>query len=220
MSITETAPALPLSAAFKQGSQELHNETEASTFIEELMGGKLNLFGYINYLKSLRVVYAALEETSRKFAEDPIVAKMHDVRLERLAAIDADIAVLATGAPEESLCQHEAATAYAARIVEAAEIAPERLVAHHYTRYLGDLSGGLAIGRIMARHFNLTEGLAFYEFEDIKAKVYKDTYRENLDNLPLTEAQRAEAVEEVQEAFRFNQRVFNELGQFLDTFRI
>lgn len=219
MSITDPAPTLSLSAAFKQGSQDLHDETEASAFIDELMGGKVNLAGYINYLKSLRVVYAALEEASRAHADDPIVAEMHDTRLERLAAIEADIAELSTGAPEESLCTHEAATAYAERIHAAAAEGPARLVAHHYTRYLGDLSGGLAIGRILARHFNLTSGLSFYEFADIKAKVYKDGYRERLDNLPLTEEQRAEAVAEVQQAFRHNQAVFVELGKDLDSYR-
>lgn len=220
MSITETAPTAPLSIAFKQGSLELHTETEASTFIDDLMNGKVNLAGYVNYLKSLRIVYAALEEVARQHAGDPIVAVMHDSALERVGAIDADIETLSTGAPEESLCQHEAATAYAARIRAAAAEAPERLVAHHYTRYLGDLSGGLAIGRILGRTFALDgAGLAMYHFEDIKAKVYKDDYRARLDGLPLDESQRNAAVDEVLTAFRHNQAVFQELGQHLDSYR-
>ncbi|MFC6154406.1 heme oxygenase (biliverdin-producing) [Nocardioides yefusunii] len=220
MSITETAPALPLSAAFKEGSRLLHDEAESATFIEELMGGKLNLFGYVNYLKSLRVVYTALEETARAQAADPIFSVLHDERLERLAALDADIATLSTGAPEEDLCQHEVATEYAARIREAGNESGVRLVAHHYTRYLGDLSGGLAIGRIVGRTYGITEGLDYYSFADITAKTYKDTYRENLDNLPLDEEQREIAVDEVQKAFIFNQRMFAELGKHLDVYRV
>lgn len=219
MSITEAAPAVPLSTAFKKGSQELHDQAEASTFIDDLMNGKVNLAGYLNYLKSLRVVYAALEQVARDNAADPVVAVMHDPALERLAAIDADIEALSTGAPEESLCRHEAATAYAAAIHAASGSAP-RVVAHHYTRYLGDLSGGLAIGRILDRTFDLGgRGLSFYHFEDIKAKVYKDDYRVRLDNLPLSEEQRAEAVEEVQSAFRHNQAVFAELGRDLASYQ-
>ncbi len=220
MSITESSPAtspeaLPLSAAFKQGSAELHDEAENSTFIEQLMGGKVSLAGYVNYLKSLRVVYAALEEASRQHAADPIVAELHDPALERLATLDADIETLSTGAPEESLCQLTEARAYAARITAAAEEDPVRLVAHHYTRYLGDLSGGLAIGRILARTYELTEGLTFYDFADIKAKTYKDGYRARLDALPLNDAQREAGVDEVRTAFRHNQRNFAELGQDL-----
>ncbi|QCX28273.1 heme oxygenase (biliverdin-producing) [Nocardioides jishulii] len=218
MSITEAAP-LPLSAAFKQGSKELHDQAEAATFIDDLMNGKVNLAGYVNYLKSLRIVYAALEEVARDNASDPIVAVMHDPALERLASIEADIEALSTGAPEESLCQHEAAQAYAAAIHAASGHAP-RVIAHHYTRYLGDLSGGLAIGRILGRTFDLEDrGLAMYHFEDIKAKVYKDDYRERLDNLPFDDAQRAEAVTEVQAAFRHNQAVFAELGKNLASYQ-
>lgn len=218
MTITEAA-TVPLSVAFKKGSQELHDQAEAATFIDDLMNGKVNLAGYVNYLKSLRIVYAALEQVARDNAADPIVAVMHDPALERLASIEADIEALSTGAPEESLCQHEAATAYAADILAASGNAPA-IVAHHYTRYLGDLSGGLAIGKILDRTFGLEgRGLAMYHFEDIKAKVYKDDYRERLDNLPLDEAQRAEAVREVQSAFRHNQSVFADLGQHLASYQ-
>ncbi|WP_110241682.1 heme oxygenase (biliverdin-producing) [Nocardioides gilvus] len=220
MSITETATEVPLSTAFKQGSLELHRETEASTFIDDLMKGKVNLAGYVSYLKSLRLVYAALEEVARRYAAEPLVAAMHDPALERLGCIEADIEALSTGAPEENLCKHEAATAYAARIHAAAAEAPERLVAHHYTRYLGDLSGGLAIGRILERTFALDgAGLAMYHFADIKAKLYKDDYRARLDGLPLDEGQRAGAVDEVLTAFRHNQAVFQELGQDLAAYR-
>lgn len=218
MSITD-APLVPLSTAFKQGSRELHDQAEAATFIDDLMNGRVSLAGYVNYLKSLRVVYAALEEVARVNAHDPVVAAIHDPALERLSAIDADIAALSTGAPEENLCQHTAARAYAADI-HAASGDAARIVAHHYTRYLGDLSGGLAIGRILDRTFGLEgRGLAMYHFEEIKAKVYKDDYRQRLDSLPLDETQRAHAVVEVQNAFRHNQAVFADLGRDLDSYR-
>ena len=46
-------------------------------------------------------------------------------------------------------------TAYRARLLEQAAEWAALLVAHHYTRYLGDLSGGQAIGRILDRTFEL-----------------------------------------------------------------
>jgi hypothetical protein len=67
-------------------------------------------------------------------------------------------------------------------------------VAHHYTRYLGDLSGGQAIGRIIGREFGLDGGVgtAFYSFSEVpKPKLYKDAYRARLDALPLDDVQRA-----------------------------
>ena len=91
-------------------------------------------------------------------------------------------------------------------------------MAHHYTRYLGDLSGGQAIGRILARAFELEDGngVAFYHFEEIaKPKPYKDGYRDRLDALPLTVEGKEKVVEEVKVVFGLNGAIFNELSQHL-----
>ena len=60
---------------------------------------------------------------------------------------------------------------------------PGGFVAHHYTRYLGDLSGGIFIGRVMQRRFGFdTNGIGFYLFADIAdPRAFKDVYREQLD---------------------------------------
>lgn len=213
--------ALPLSTAMREGSQAQHDDAESSTFVADLMAGRVSAAGYVNYLRSLRTVYEALEEVSRSLAGDPVVAPLHDPRLERLAALDSDIADWSTGAPEEQLCAGTAAAEYADRIRDCAR-APLRLVAHHYTRYLGDLSGGQAIGRVLSREFGLADGrgTAFYHFTGIpKVKPYKDGYRERLDALPLGPSERAEVVAEVQAAFRCNQAVFTELARDLPAYR-
>ena len=88
--------------------------------------------------------------------------------------------------------------------------------AHHYTRYLGDLSGGQVIGRLLGRTYDLpagSAGLAFYAFGAVpKPKRYKDAYRARLDALPLDAAGRAEVVDEVCRAFEHNQRLLTALG--------
>ncbi|MGN0063213.1 MAG: heme oxygenase (biliverdin-producing) [Nocardioides sp.] len=214
----ETA-ATPLSVAMREGSRAQHDAAEAATFIADLMGGKVNEYGYVNYLRALRDVYAALEETSRELADHPVVALIHDTQLERLGAIEADIAAWSTGAPEETVFEGRSVQGYVDSI-RAAKDNPVRLVAHLYTRYMGDLSGGLAIGRILDREFSREgNGLSFYAFEHIaKPKEYKDGYRAALDSLPLDEAERAEVVEEVQVAFAHNQAIFAELGEHLEHF--
>lgn len=91
-------------------------------------------------------------------------------------------------------------------------------MAHHYTRYLGDLSGGQAIGRILARTYELEglDGIGFYDFPEIaKPKVYKDGYRARLDALPLDEAEHQFVLAEVQRVFGFNGALFAELGERL-----
>ena len=60
-----------------------------------------------------------------------------------------------------------------------------QLLAHHYLRYLGDLSGGQAIGALVARHYQVPrEQLTMWDFSDIDApKRVKDAYRAHLDEI-------------------------------------
>ena len=69
---------------------------------------------------------------------------------------------------------------------------PERYLAHHYLRYLGDLSGGQAVAALVTRHYGIpAEALSMYRFTELpKPKVFKDDYRELLDNAPLTDERR------------------------------
>lgn len=208
---------LPLSAAMRVGSQAEHQDAEDSAFMSELLAGRVDEQGYADYLLRLREVYAALEAAVRTHHDDPAVAAVHDPALERLAAIEADLGhwrPAGTG-PLDS----PATAAYVARLGKAGARGG-LLVAHHYTRYLGDLSGGQAIGRILDRTFGLEgRGLAFYDFPEIpKPKPYKDAYRARLDALGLSAGERAEVVAEVRTAFRLNQALFAELGEHLASY--
>ncbi|WP_435743608.1 heme oxygenase (biliverdin-producing) [Nocardioides sp. SYSU DS0663] len=220
MTVLDATTTPALSVAMREGSRAEHEAAEGSVFMAELLDGRISEQGYAAYLRRLRVVYAAMETVVRDRADDPLVAAVHDPALERLAAIDADLDHWAPGAPHELAPEESpAATAYRARL----ESAPwgGALVAHHYTRYLGDLSGGQAIGRTLDRTFGLGgAGTAFYAFPAIpKPKPYKDAYRARLDSLTLAPTEVARVVEEVKVAFRLNQDLFTELGDDIDALR-
>lgn len=198
-----------LSVAMKQGSAAEHDAAEQSPFMSELLAGRIGAPGYCEYLLRLRVVYAALEDAVRARRDDSMVAAVYDPALERLAAIDADLDHwLAPGAAHE--VDSPAATAYAERL--GALTWGGALVAHHYTRYLGDLSGGRGIGKILDRTFALRgAGLAFYEFP-VRPKPYKDAYRARLDALCPDGDEIDRIVGEVKFAFGLNQALFDELS--------
>ena len=203
-----------LSNAMREGSQAAHDAAEASPFVSELMGGRVNEQGYVDYLSRLRMVYAALEAAVRANREDALVASVYDPALERLSAIEADLQFWTGGAVPE--VDSPAVQAYCDRIGAASNSA---LLAHHYTRYLGDLSGGQAVGRVLDRTFELGgAGLAFYEFP-VRAKPYKDAYRARLDNLGLTPDEIDGVVDEVRFAFGLNQDLFDELAGNLAAYR-
>lgn len=203
------APAA-LSEQLRTATMAQHQRAETRPYIARLMGGELALDDYVSYLAQFAYVYEALE--SRDQDDDPDF--LRDARLARTAAIEADLASL--GAPDWRT-SHPAlpATAeYAERLREVATGRPAEYLAHHYTRYLGDLSGGQAIGALIARHYGATpDQLTFFAFDGIeKPVVYKREYREALDALALDEDELEAAVNEAKRAFDYNAAVFDALG--------
>jgi heme oxygenase len=211
MTVTAQNPAASLSALLRTGSRAEHTAAEGSDFMSELMAGRVDEAGYTHFLNLLRRVYEALETTAAELAGDPLASAVIDPAIERLAAIDADLDHWGRVDVESP-----ATDAYVTRIRQSAAWGG-LFVAHHYTRYLGDLSGGQAIGRIISREFDLDgAGVAFYAFDQVaKPKIYKDDYRARLDALPLDSSQRARVLDEVKAVFALNGGIFAEMTTHL-----
>ncbi|HWL02525.1 MAG TPA: biliverdin-producing heme oxygenase [Microbacteriaceae bacterium] len=208
------APAA-LSELLRSATADQHQRAETRPFIAELMGGELTLADYVSYVAQFAHVYEALE--SRDVSTDP--APLDDAaRLARLASIESDLAALGAADWRETHPALPATAAYVARLRELAQGRYAEYLAHHYTRYLGDLSGGQAIGAMIARHYGATpDQLAFFRFDDIeKPVIYKREYREALDALELTAEEREAILAEARAAFDYNAAVFDELGSRAD----
>lgn len=199
----------------REGSAAEHQEAEGSAFMAHLAAGEISAAGYAEYLARFRAVYGALESIGATLRNDPIVSAVYDPDLNRLEAINRDLDHWAPDGVPTTVSP--ATDAYVARILASAEWGG-LYVAHHYTRYLGDLSGGQVIGRVLDRTFDLAgAGTAFYAFEAVpKPKPYKDRYRARLDALGLSPEEQDRVVAEVQVAFQLNRALFDELGEQLD----
>ena len=106
------------------------------------------------------------------------------------------------------------AKAYGERIRHVANIKPELLVGHHYTRYIGDLSGGQILSRIAKKAMNINgkNGLRFYEFDQINdEKSFKAMYSDTLNSLPIDQKMADSIVDEANFAFKCNMDMFQEL---------
>ena len=105
----------------------------------------------------------------------------------------------------------DSAQLYVNRIRLIASESPELLVGHHYTRYIGDLSGGQILKKIAKKALALEgeNGLNFYEFKLIDdEKEFKKSYSAILDRLPIDQNIADKIVEEANEAFLYNMNMF------------
>lgn len=203
-------PSSTLSVRIREATAIEHRAAETRGFITRLMDGEFDLPTYTRYLIQYAHVYRALESRPAQ-PGDP--ALINDSRLDRFPSIASDLAHL--GATDwEAQQPIDAAVAYAAHLKALPVDDVPRYLAHHYTRYLGDLSGGQAIGALMARHYGASpEQLSFYRFEQITAAPrFKNEYRAALDALEFTPAQEQAFVDESLVAFRLNGAIFDQLG--------
>lgn len=206
-----TVDATDVAAIVRERTMDAHRSAESKPFITALMKGELDLAAYTRYLAQLAWIYEALESRPSQ-PGDPAIIDAH--RLDRFAAMESDLAALGTSTWRT---EHPALPATAAYADHLRAIAPDdlpRYLAHHYTRYLGDLSGGQAIARLVARHYDASpEQLSFFRFSEIDDIVlYKRAYRENLNALGFDAAEVDAFVNEADAAFDFNSAVFDALG--------
>jgi len=202
-----------LSSRLREGTREEHESAESSGFISRLMSGGLGVDAYVALASQQFFVYSALEAIADDVRTLPQGSSLLFDELTRTPSIARDLEHL-VGPDWRAIVMPLPATVRYVEALEASATSLPRYAAHAYTRYLGDLSGGQIIKRMLERHYGLgPEGITFYSFEEIpKSKPFKDVYRERLDGLELDEEQLAEAVAEAKGAFRLNQDLFADLG--------
>ena len=207
-----SAPSNGLAARLREATTIEHQDTENRGFVTRLMGGELDLDAYTRYLAQYAYVYRALERRPPQ-PGDP--AFLSHPALPRFASIASDLEHLGAGDWEARHPALPATQAYVDHLDTLDHADVPRYLAHHYTRYLGDLSGGQAIAALVARHYGASaDQLAFYRFEQIDSPVrFKREYRDGLDALTFTPTQEAALIVEAKGAFGFNAAIFEALGE-------
>lgn len=199
-----------ISQRLRAATADAHERAENAAFIDDLLSGRLDADEYGRLASQLYFVYSALEHVGGSLVGDPIADAVLDDRLLRSARLRSDLHAL--GVDPETVTPLPAVDRYVDAI-EATRTDPARYVAHHYTRYLGDLSGGQVVAHRMREHYGLDAStLSFYVFDGIdKLKRYKDGYRDRIDALPIDESGVERLVAEAICAFKLNQALFTDL---------
>ena len=202
-----------LAKQLKEGTKESHSAAENTKFVASFLRGVISNENYGLLVANFYFVYRAMEEEINKLEDNPIVSKLIVPGLGRRQALAADCEYFYGENWSDHITPSEACQQYVNRIRDVAATQPELLVAHAYTRYMGDLSGGQILKGIAEKALLLTDGgLDFYEFPEIPdTKAFKVEYRAALDGLDLDQHQINAIITEANYAFRLNMYMFEEL---------
>jgi heme oxygenase len=204
----------PFSQALRERTWSSHGDTESATFMSDLMSGKGTRDDYIALVVQHFYIYEALEGVEKQLIDNPIASRFITPRLTRLPAIEADLEFLIGADWHEQSQPLRSTQRYVDRIREIGATWPGGFIAHHYTRYLGDLSGGQHIYKVMQKRFGFdTNGIGFYLFDGIADPTeFKNVYRSQLDAAEWDADESARIIDEVVRAYELNADVFRDLS--------
>ncbi|MEM9447498.1 MAG: heme oxygenase (biliverdin-producing) [Cyanobacteria bacterium P01_E01_bin.6] len=208
-----------LASKLREGTKKAHTMAENVGFVRCFLKGVVEKDSYRKLVSSFFFVYSEMEAQMRRHQHHPVVGKIYFPLLERRTSLERDLTFYYGADWQAQVTPSPQTNQYVQRIRDVSDSEPELLVAHSYTRYLGDLSGGQILKGIAQRALNLPdgEGVDFYEFKDIAdEKQFKALYRQRLDEMPIEDATADRIVREANDAFELNMRVFQELeGSFV-----
>jgi heme oxygenase len=126
--------------------------------------------------------------------------------LYRSAPLEADLIALAGVDWRRAVPLLPAGMAYERHVAAAAEGYGTRLIAHAYTRYMGDLNGGQILKQRLLHTSTLPPGgLSFYDFPDIADPVkFSSEYRAAIDLAGSEIEDVASVINEAALAFELN----------------
>jgi heme oxygenase len=202
----QSAAEAGLARRLRDRTAALHAVAERSGIAREILRGAATRTGYALFLRNLLPVYQAMERGLEARRDSPLIAPFALPSVYRAAALESDLVALCGDRWPESLAWLPAARRYAQHVDDCAQGDGARLIAHAYVRYLGDLSGGQVLRRLLARSLGIgSEALRFYDFPDIPdAERFKAAYRRTLDRSAGLMRDPAAVVEEAALAFELN----------------
>lgn len=207
-----------LAEQLRVGTTKSHSMAENVSFVKSFLGGVVDIKSYRKLVANLYFIYVAIEEQMLTHKLHPAIKPIYFPELNRKQSLEKDLYYYYGDNWKDQISPSDATQVYIRRINDIGLNQPELLVAHAYTRYMGDLSGGQILKKIAqnAMHLKDHEGTAFYDFESItNDKEFKVTYRKQLDLIPVTSNQVSDIIAEANIAFTLNMKIFQELNSSL-----
>ena len=203
-----------LATQLREGTSKSHTMAENVNFIKSFLGGVIDKSSYVEMLSKLFFVYEAIEKAMEENKDHEYIKPIYFPELNRTESLKEDLNFHYGENWLDNTQPSSATLSYVNRINQISKEKPELLVAHAYTRYLGDLSGGQILKKIAQRGMGIegSKGLAFYEFNGINDESqFKTNYKAALDSLPIKENEAPLIIAEANIAFTLNMNIFSEL---------
>jgi heme oxygenase len=174
-----------LASALRDSTRALHIRAERTGVVADILNSRATRQAYALFLRNLLPAYQALEAGLDKHRMTPGVGAVALPELYRGPCIEADLVALYGADWALALPLMSAAERYADCVADTARGAGDGLAGHAYVRYLGDLSGGQILKRLLAKSLGLSEpALGFYTFPQVAdIAAYKQSYIQTLDRL-------------------------------------
>ncbi|KAF7698083.1 heme oxygenase 1a [Silurus meridionalis] len=208
-----------LSEQIKEVTKDNHVRAENTQLMLNYQKGQITLPQYKILLCSLYEIYRALESELDRNSSHPAVEPIYfPQELARLEPLERDLEYFFGPQWRKQVIVPAATHKYAERLREIGKSNPNLLVAHAYTRYLGDLSGGQVLGKITQKTLGLNsnEGVAFFSFPGVTSPHrFKQLYRSRMNSIELSEEEHRKVLDEAVRAFEFNIEVFDDLQKML-----
>lgn len=207
-----------LAQQLREGTTKSHSMAENVSFVKSFLGGVVDKKSYRKLVANLFFVYMAIEEQLEKNKNHKVLHSLYFPELYRSNSLMEDLTYYYGNNWRNEIKPSPATEVYINRIHSIGNNQPELLIAHAYTRYMGDLSGGQILKKIAKNAMQLSgeDGTAFYNFVDIRDdNEFKNMYRKALNNLPLTDLQIQQIIAEANTSFNLNMKIFQELNSNL-----
>nr|YP_009315159.1 Heme oxygenase [Titanophycus setchellii]SCW23614.1 Heme oxygenase [Titanophycus setchellii] len=204
-----------LAEQLREGTTKSHSMAENVSFVKSFLGGVVDKKSYRQLVANLYFVYTAIEQQMLANKDHELIKPIYFPELNRKLSIEQDLIYYYGSSWKNEIHMSEATQMYVKRIHAVGINQPELLVAHAYTRYLGDLSGGQILKKIAQSAMNLSDnkGLAFYDFSQIEDdSSFKNHYRHQLNTIPVNKDQITDIIAEANIAFTLNMKMFQELN--------
>nr|ARW63745.1 Heme oxygenase [Chondria sp. (in: red algae)] len=207
-----------LAKKLREGTTKSHSMAENVSFVKSFLGGVVDKKSYRKLLGNLFFIYSAIEEEIEINKHHEVIKFIYYPQLYRRKSLMRDLEYYYGDNWLQLIKPSIATQVYVDRIHKISYNSPELLIAHSYTRYIGDLSGGQILKKIAKSAMQLPDNLgsSFYDFELIQDEnMFKNQYRNSLNNIPLNQSQIDQIISEANIAFNLNMKIFQELNSNL-----